>query len=64
MHLHGNARTTPYTRQLMVRRVLKRAEPVKDTADSSGVSSRGLYGAGFRSSSVLSVAESHLRKSP
>jgi len=28
MQLHGNAKTTPYTRELMVRRVLEQAEPV------------------------------------
>lgn len=43
MQLHGNARTTPYTRELMVRRVLERAEPVKDVAAAHGVSTRTVY---------------------
>ena len=33
MQLHGNARTTPYIRREMVRRVRERAEPVTETAD-------------------------------
>ena len=32
MQLHGNARTTPYIRREMVRRVRERAEPVTETA--------------------------------
>ena len=36
MRLHGNAKTAPYTRELMVRRVLKQAEPVRDTAAAFG----------------------------
>jgi len=43
MRLHGNARTTPYARELMVSRVLERAEPVKDTAEAFGVSTRTAY---------------------
>ena len=43
MQLHGNARTTPYTRALMVSRVLQRAEPVKDTAQAFGVSPQTVY---------------------
>jgi len=43
MHLHGNARTTPYARREMVRRVLEQAEPVKDTAAALGVSTRTVY---------------------
>ena len=43
MRLHGNARTTPYARELMVRRVLERAEPVKDTAEAFAVSTRTAY---------------------
>lgn len=43
MHLHGNARTTPYARREMVRRVLEQAEPVKDTAAAMGVSRRTVY---------------------
>ena len=40
---HGNAKTAPYTRELMVRRVLKQAEPVRDTAAAFGVSKTTLY---------------------
>ena len=43
MRLHGNAKTAPYTRELMVRRVLKQAEPVRDTAAAFGVSKTTLY---------------------
>ena len=43
MRLHGNAKTAPYTRELMVRRVLKQAEPVRDTAAAFGVSTTTLY---------------------
>lgn len=43
MQLHSNARTTPYTRELMVRRILKRAEPVKETAEAFGVSPQTVY---------------------
>lgn len=43
MQLHGNARTTPYTRELMVRRVLHEAEPVKDAAQAFGVSPQTVY---------------------
>ena len=43
MQLHSSARTTPYTRELMVRRVLERAEPVKDTAERFGVSRQTVY---------------------
>jgi len=43
MQLHGNAKTTPYTRELMVRRVLEQAEPVRDTAESFGVSPQTVY---------------------
>ena len=32
MQLHGNARTTPYIRREMVRRVRERAEPVTEMA--------------------------------
>ena len=38
MQLHGNARTTPYIRREMVRRVRERAEPVTETAAALGVS--------------------------
>ena len=37
MRLHSNAKTTPYNRELMVRRVLQQAEPAKETAESFGV---------------------------
>ena len=40
MQLHGNARTTPYIRREMVRRVRERAEPVTETAAALGVSAR------------------------
>ena len=43
MNLHGNAKTTPYIRELMVRRVLQQAEPVQDTAQNFGVSVRTVY---------------------
>lgn len=43
MQLHPNARTAPYTRELMVRRVLEQAEPVRDTAEAFGVSVRTVY---------------------
>ena len=43
MRLHGNAKTAPYTRELMVRRVLKQAEPVRNTAAAFGVSKTTLY---------------------
>jgi transposase InsO family protein len=43
MNLHGNAKTTPYTRELMVRRVLEQAEPVRDTAEALGVSPQTVY---------------------
>ena len=43
MQLHGNARTTPYLRREMVRRVLEQAEPVKDTAAALGISPRTVY---------------------
>ena len=43
MQLHGNARTTPYTRELMVSRVLHGAEPVKETAQAFGVSPQTVY---------------------
>lgn len=43
MNLHGNAKTTPYTRELMVRRVLEQAEPAKETAGNFGVSVRTVY---------------------
>ena len=38
MQLHSSAKTTPYARELMVRRVLEQAEPVKDMAVAFGVS--------------------------
>ena len=42
MQLHGNARTTPYIRREMVRRVRERAEPVTETAVvASTIASRG-----------------------
>ena len=40
MQLHGNARTTPYIRREMVRRVREQAEPVTETAAALGVSTR------------------------
>ena len=44
MQLHGNARTTPYIRREMVRRVRERAEPVTETAAAlAGLSWAGLY---------------------
>ena len=43
MKLHSNARTTPYSRELMVRRVLEEGNPAKDTAEAAGVSVRTLY---------------------
>lgn len=43
MQLHSSARTTPYARELMVRRVLEQAEPVKDVAAAHGVSPRTVY---------------------
>lgn len=43
MRLHSNAKTTPYNRELMVRRVLQQAEPAKETAESFGVSVRTVY---------------------
>ena len=43
MQLHSNAKTTPYSRELMVRRVLEQAKPVKDTAAAFGVSRRTLH---------------------
>lgn len=43
MKLHGNARMTPYSRELMVRRVLEQGNPAKDTAEAAGVSVRTLY---------------------
>ena len=43
MQLHGNARTTPYIRREMVRRVRERAEPVTETAAALGVSARTVY---------------------
>ena len=43
MQLHGNARTTPYQRREMARRVLEQAEPAKDTALALGVSVRTVY---------------------
>ena len=47
MQLHGNARTTPYIRREMVRRVRERAEPVTETAAAlRRVGSNGLQVAG------------------
>ena len=43
MQLHSSAKTTPYARELMVRRVLEQAEPVKDMAVAFGVSERTVY---------------------
>ena len=43
MQLHGNARTTPYIRREMVRRVREQAEPVTETAAALGVSTRTVY---------------------
>lgn len=43
MKLHPNAKTTPYTRELMVRRVLQQAKPVQETAEDFGVSVRTVY---------------------
>ena len=43
MQLHGNARTTPYLRREMVRRVLEQAKPVKDTAAALSVSERTVF---------------------
>ena len=43
MRLHASAKTTPYARELMVRRVLEQATPVKDVAASQGVSTRTVY---------------------
>ena len=43
MQLHGNARTTPYIRREMVRRVRERVEPVTETAAALGVSARTVY---------------------
>jgi len=43
MQLHGNARTTPYQRREIARRVLEQAEPAKDTALALGVSVRTIY---------------------
>ena len=43
MQLHGNARTSPYIRREIVRRVLEQAEPAKDTAAALGVSVRTIY---------------------
>ena len=38
MNLHGNAKTSPYTREMMVRRVLQQAEPAKETAEIRNLS--------------------------
>ena len=43
MQLHSSAKTTPYAGELMVRRVLEQAEPVKDMAVAFGVSERTVY---------------------
>jgi len=43
MNLHGNAKTSPHTRETMVRRVLEQAEPAKETAEIFGVSVRTVY---------------------
>ncbi len=43
MQLHGNARTTPYQRREIVRRVREQAEPAKDTALALGISTRTVY---------------------
>ena len=43
MNLHGNSKTSPYIREQMVRRVLERAEPAKETAEIFGVSVRTVY---------------------
>ena len=43
MKLHPNAKTTPHIRALMVRRVLQQAKPVKDTAETFGVSVRTVH---------------------
>jgi len=43
MNLHGNAKTSPHTREMMVRRVLEQAEPAKETAEIFGVSVRTVY---------------------
>ena len=42
MQLHPNAKTTPYNRELMVRRLLEQAEPVRETAEAFGVSVRSV----------------------
>ena len=44
MQLHGNARTTPYIRREMVRRVREQAEPVTETAAALGVPSLPTWG--------------------
>ena len=43
MNLHGNAKTSPHTRETMVRRVLEQAEPAKETAELFNVSVRTVY---------------------
>lgn len=43
MRIHGNARTTPYQRREIARRVLEQAEPAKDTALALGISTRTVY---------------------
>jgi transposase InsO family protein len=43
MRLHGNAKTTPSTRALMVRRVQRETWSVEDTAAAAGVSPRTVY---------------------
>jgi len=43
MNLHGNAKTSPHTRETMVRRVLEQAEPAKETAELFDVSVRTVY---------------------
>ena len=40
MNLHKNARTTPHSRLLMVRRVLDQKQPAAKVADDFGVSAR------------------------
>ena len=43
MRLHPNAKTTPYTRQLLAERILQLGWSVSDAAQAAGVSERTAY---------------------
>jgi transposase len=63
VNLHPNARTTPYTREMLVDRIEWLGWAVSDAAQAAGVSERTVYRwlARFRSKGPESLRDRHSR---